>query len=255
MLKNPLKAGGSADFAKLQRELKQLKHPAIVPILQLIGDARLGLVVAVVSEYAGGPTLTEWISRLGLPDPIAAARLTLVLAEALEYGGRQLMVHGNLVPESILIGDDGQPRVAGFGLVRLGCRPDASRATVRVYVAPELLQSPGTPPTARSDVFSLGVVFYRLLTGVLPDRDQSDGQLRRPREVNPAIPADFEPICLKAMKADPKARYATAGEFAADLRRVLGTERPGLLGRITGRSKPRRGASTPKPERREDCWK
>ena len=57
------------------------------------------------------------------------------------------------------------------------------------------------------------------------------------------------------MAADPAARYATAGEFAADLRKVLGIKRPGLLGRITGRSKPKRGAPPPGKEQREDFWK
>ena len=82
------------------------------------------------------------------------------------------MIHGNLTAGNILIGDDGKPRIIGFGLSRLDCGPAVSVATVRVYVAPELLQAPRAWPTAQTDVYSLGVVFYRLLTGVLPDRDQ-----------------------------------------------------------------------------------
>jgi len=69
VLKNLAHVGGSAAFGKLQKELKGLKHPAIVPILRLIGDARSGLVIAVVSEYVAGPSLTGWISKSGLPDP------------------------------------------------------------------------------------------------------------------------------------------------------------------------------------------
>jgi Ca-activated chloride channel family protein len=255
MLKKPVNVGGSLAFAKLQKELKGLKHPAIVPIIQLVGDFRSGLVLGVVSEHVKGPTLTEWISRLGLPDPDAAARLVLLLAEALEYGGRQVMVHGNLTPANILIGDDGKPRITGFGLSRLDCGPDTSSPTDRVYLAPELLQSQGAQPTAQTDVYSLGAVFYRLLTGVLAEPDPRSNQLRSPRQVNSQVPADLEPICLKAMAADPSARYATAGEFAADLRRVLGIKRPGLLGRITGMPKPTCGGPTQTPEPRKDFWK
>ena len=232
VLKNPFAVGGRAAFAKLQKDLKGLKHAAIIPIRQLIGDSRPEFVIAVVSQHIAGPNLTQWISRLGLPDPLSAARLVLALAEALEYGGRQLMNHGNLTPGNILIGDDGKPHLAGFGLVRLGCGPDVSCATVRVYVAPELLQSPGTPPTAQTDGYSLGVMFYRLLTGVLPDSDPGSGQFRPPRQVNTQVSAELESICLKAMAADPVSRYSTAGEFAADLHAPLGMKRPGLLGRM-----------------------
>jgi serine/threonine-protein kinase len=212
-------------------------------------------VVAVVSEYVASPSLTHWISRAGLPDPREAAHLVLVLAEALEYGCRHVITHGNLTADNIRIADDGKPRITGFGLARLECGPAVSCATVRVYVAPELLRSPGARPTAQTDVYSLGVVFYRLLTGMLPDRDQGSDQPRPPREVNPQVPADLEAICLKAMATDPAGRYATAADFAVDLRRLLGIKQPGLLGRITGKSKPKRSASPSEKEPREGFWK
>jgi len=255
VLKNPVNVAGSAAFVKLQKELKGLKHPAIVPILRLIGDVGSGLVIAVVSEYVAGPSLTRWISQSGLPDPREAARLVLVLAEALEYGARQNMIHGNLMPDNIWIGDDGKPRITGFGLARLDCRPAVSSERDRAFVAPELLAGSPAQPTAQTDIYSLGAVFYRLLTGVLPDRDQGSRHPRPPREINPQVPADLETICLKAMNADPAARYASAGELAGDLRQVLGVKRPGMLGRIIGGSKPKPGAPPSGAEGREDFWK
>ena len=90
---------------------------------------------------------------------------------------------------------------------------------------------------------------------MLPDRDQGNGHPQPPRAINPQVPADLEAICLKAMAADPAARYATAGELAADLRRFLGVKRPGLLGRITGGSKPKPGTPPSGAEGREDFWK
>ena len=144
-LKKPVALGSARDFERLEKELKRLKHPAIVPILKLIGESRVGRVIAVVSEFSTAPTLSQRLNQSGLPDLREAAFFVLVLADALEYAGRRLMIHGNLTPSHILIGDDGKPRITGFGLASLECGPDVSCATVRVYVAPELLQIPGRP--------------------------------------------------------------------------------------------------------------
>jgi Ca-activated chloride channel family protein len=237
-LKNAVSLSGSGAFAQLEKELKRLKHPAIVPILKLIGDSQTGEVIAVVSEHFVGPTLRHWLSQAGQPDIRQAAFFVLVIAEAIEYAGRRLMIHGILTPDRILIGDDGKPRITGFGLSRLACRPDVSCATARVYVAPEFVQTPGTRPTGQADVYSLGVIFYRLLTGVLPDRDQCDKHPQSPRAINSQVPVELEAICLKAVAPDPTTRYATAGELAAEMRKFLGIKKRGLLGRLIDPSKP-----------------
>jgi serine/threonine protein kinase len=209
-----------------------------VPILKLIGDSRTGEVIAVVSEHVVGPTLRHWLSQAGQPDIRQAAFFVLIIAEALEYAGRRLMIHGILTPDHILIGDDGKPRITGFGLSRLECKPDVSCATARVYVAPEFVQSPGTRPTGQTDVYSLGVIFYRLLTDVLPDRDQGDKHPQSPRAINPQVPVELEAICLKAVAPDPTTRYGASGELAAELRTFLGIKKRGLLGRLIDPSKP-----------------
>jgi Ca-activated chloride channel homolog len=254
-LKKPVALNSSTDPERLEKELKGLKHPAIVPILKLIGESRIGRVIAVVSEYSAVPTLSQRLNQSGLPDLREAAFFVLVLAEALEYAGRQLMIHGNLTPSHILIGDDGKPRITGFGLANLECWPDVSCATVRVYVAPELLRVPGTRPTAQTDIYSLGVILYRLLTGVLPDRDPGNEKSQPPRAINPVVPAELETICLKAMAGDPAARYASSVELVGDLRAFLGVKKRGLLGRKSGVRKSKPTAPSTEKEQREDFWK
>ncbi len=255
VLKKPVFIASHAAFIKLEKELKGLKHPAIVPILNLIGDSRGGPVIAVVSEHVVAPTLTHWLSYSGQTDLREAAFFVLVIAEALEYSGRRLMIHGSLTPDHILIGDDGKPRITDFGLARLDCRPDVSCATVRVYVAPERFQSLRTRPTAQTDLYSLGVIFYRLLTSVLPDRDQGNKYPQSPRAINPNVPVELEGICMKAVANDPTARYVTSGEFAADLRKFLGIKKRGMLGRITGRLRSEPAEPSNEEEQRPDFWK
>jgi Ca-activated chloride channel family protein len=254
-LKKPVRLDSSAALERLEKDFKRLKHQAIVPILKLIGESRIGRVIAIVSEFSADPTLSQRLNHPGLPRLREAAFFVLVLAEALEYAGRKHMIHGNLTPSHILIGHDGKPRITGFGLASLECGPNVSCATVRVYVAPELLRIPGARPTAQTDVYSLGVILYRLLTGALPERDQGNQKSQSPRTINPVVPVELEAICLKAMAGDPAARYAGSSELAGDLRTFLGVKKGGLLGRKAGRSTSNPAAPPTEKEQHEDFWK
>jgi Ca-activated chloride channel family protein len=251
LLKTPVSIAGHGALVKLEKALKQLKDPGIVPIIRLIEDTRSGRAVAVVSEYAAGLSLSQWIGLSGLPEVQDAARLVLVLAEALEYARRRGMLHGHVRADNIRIGDDGLPRLAGFGLALLGCGPAVTSPSDQAYVAPELLTVGPGQPTAQADVYSLGAVFYRLLAGVLPDRNQTSS----PRVLNSAVQTEIDSICMKALAGEVSRRYATAGELAAALREALGISRSGLLKRLTGWATPKPGVP-PAPEGgREEFWK
>jgi serine/threonine protein kinase len=130
LLKKPVMFDSAAELAAVEKLLKGLKHAAIVPVLDLVIVAPPGAasvsVIAIVSEYVAAPTLTERFARTDTDrlDPRAAAQFVLALGEALEYAAGRSLVHGNLTPDHILIGDNDRPRIGGFGLLRVrrcGC--------------------------------------------------------------------------------------------------------------------------------------
>jgi len=258
LLKNPFDAGRPKKLATLEKKLTALRHPAIVPILQLITEpSPTNRVVGVVSEYVGEPTLVNWLGKAGPIDPLEAARLALVLAEALHHAARRGTIHGLLVPERIRIAPTGAPRIEDLGLASLGCRLVASDVHGWAYAAPELRHESSAPPTERTDIYSLGAVLYRLLTGGLPegrtgsgtgaggartgDRDQfwkAAAGAQSSGTIDPQISTELQTICLKAIEHDPAARCASWAQLMADLRRFLGIKRRGWLDRSGGKSAP-----------------
>jgi WD40 repeat protein len=212
------------------RSAAQLNHPHIVPIHEVAYE---GAMPFLVCEYVEGRTLKAVLAegRLGLRE---AAELTARVADALAYAHRHKVVHRDVNPRNILIDAAGQPHVTDFGLAR---RQEASTVVTLegqilgtpAYMPPEQAAGEQSRVDGRSDVYSLGVVFYELLTGDLPFRGNLSVLLhqvlydepRPPRKLNDRLPRDLETICLKAMAKAPARRYATAGDLAADLRRYL----------------------------------
>jgi serine/threonine protein kinase len=152
-------------------------------------------------------------------------------AAALEYAHAQGVIHRDIKPANLLLDDRGSIWVTDFGLARLAeqdglTNPGDVLGTLR-YMAPESFQGESG---ARGDIYSLGLTFYELLTLRTPFteshpgrllREIGEGQLPRPRQIRREIPRDLETIALKAIARDPAQRYASAGEFAADLQRFL----------------------------------
>ncbi len=230
---------GPEVFARWQREnevLARLGHPAFGPALGMgYSDDSFWLIM----PFFAGETLREWLRSAGRIAFREAAMLVAELAEALQLAHEQGLVHGDLKPEHILLGEDGQTRVFDFG--ELPLRATDGRALslsgTPAYMAPERCRGEVGLGDTQSEVYALGVILYEITTGVLPftgsiaeifARKQKD-EPRPPRRLVRSIPVALETVCLKAMARDRTARYATAGELAAALRGFLAAaERKGF---------------------------
>jgi serine/threonine protein kinase/formylglycine-generating enzyme required for sulfatase activity len=216
---------GEDTYLKEARIVASLDHPAIVPVLDC-GFAEDGSCF-VVSKYIEGSDLATKARRTPL-SLAASAELIATVAEALHSAHLKGVVHRDIKPANILIDVRGYPFVADFGIALneedYG-RDSATMGTI-LYMSPEQIRGEGHLVDGRSDIFSLGIVFYELLTGRRPFASvRPPGTLaidpRPPRQINDGIPRELERICLKAMSNRVVDRYSTAADLAAELRLFL----------------------------------
>lgn len=206
----------------------QLDHPHIVTVYH-VGSAP-EFPAFIVTRYIDGITLAERMAQS--PVPLAeAVELVITVAEALDYAHRALpgMVHRDIKPSNLLLNHQGRVHVADFGLaIQEADDPlELGVAGTPPYMSPEQIRGEEHRIDRRSDIYSLGVVLYELLTGRRPFRAKERVELeyeitrqdpKPPRRLNSRIPQELERICLKALAKLVSERYSTARELAEDLR-------------------------------------
>jgi serine/threonine protein kinase/formylglycine-generating enzyme required for sulfatase activity len=212
------------------RIVANLEHPNIVPVYDIGNNEEYP--VFIVSKYIAGTTLAKRIKE-NLPTRTETVDLVAMVAETLHYAHCKGLVHRDIKPGNILLESSGKPFVTDFGLaLREQDVGKGSRyAGTPAYMSPEQACGEGHRVDGRSDIFSLGVVLYELLTGNRPFKADSRDELlaqiacveaRPPRQIDSTVPKELDRICLRALSKRASERYSTARDMAEDLRHFFG---------------------------------
>ncbi len=245
-------------IARFEREaqlIASLHHPNIVQIhdFQIVSSEEEGTVAYMVMDYYEGQTLADYIhhtsSQGNVPSPQEIVQLFTSIGLAVDYAHQQGMIHRDLKPANILLDKQnttrnpmGEPILTDFGLARLLESPSPTLTAVQLgtplYIAPE--QVTGYAGNERSDIYSLGIILYEMVTGTVPFHGDSPTAVMSqhltalppsPALINPNIPPVLEMVILRCLAKDPAARFPNASLLAVAIAEALNVPVPESLGK------------------------
>src|SRR5579871_24471 len=214
-------------FKREARNAAGLSHPHIVRIYDR-GQAEGTYYIAM--EYLDGPTLKELLVRKGPTPPLTAIKFAREILSALAEAHRNEIVHRDIKPHNVIVSPDWNIKVTDFGIARSGASQMTEAGSIvgtAQYLSPE--QARGKPVDQRSDLYSLGIVMYEMLTGKVPFTGDAAVEIAMkhlqdvpapPSSIRPEISHDLDAIVMRALAKDPADRYSSAEEMDADLARV-----------------------------------
>lgn len=216
-------------FEREAQAAASLTHPNVVSVYDVGVDADIHYIVM---EYVPGLSLKEKIQKEGRIEQKEALRIASQICEALEHAHRHGVIHRDVKPHNILLADDGRVKVTDFGIARAAnCASITLAGTIlgsAYYFSPE--QARGEQTGERSDIYSAGIVFYEMLTGKVPFSDgpplaiarkHVEEEIPPPSRLVPEVHPEVDRVVMKALRKEPQARYPSASEMLADLRKAL----------------------------------
>ena len=220
-------------FRREAQAVASLSHPNVVGVYDV---GQEGDTHYMVMEYIEGYTLKEVIIQRGALPVEEAVRIAEQICDALDHAHQNQIIHRDIKPHNIMIGKNGRVKVTDFGIARAVTSATITHTNAMLgsvhYFSPE--QARGGITGEKSDLYSLGIVLYEMVTGELPFSGDSpisvalkhlQEPLPEPRTVNPAIPQSVENVIFKALVKDPFLRYSSAREMLEDLETCLFPER------------------------------
>ncbi|HXZ06296.1 MAG TPA: protein kinase, partial [Ktedonobacteraceae bacterium] len=248
-------------FSREARVLAQLDHPNILPVYdygEQDGQAYL------VMPYMSGGSLKDMLKIRHVLPPDEAIHLTTEMLNALQYAHERGLIHRDIKPGNMLFKSDGKLMLCDFGLVKVISSETENKSPFKTasetgpaitgtpeYMPPEQING---HPAFASDIYSIGIVLYEMLTGIRPFTSnnvmsvlmkQINEQPRPPREINPTISADLQEVVLHAIEKDPERRYQRPGDFIQALKLV---EIPGRVAGIAPSPMPTMPANSTTPD-------
>jgi tRNA A-37 threonylcarbamoyl transferase component Bud32 len=218
-------------FLKETLLARKLTHPSITQVYDAAADDERAYIVM---EYMEAGSLDRYCTPGTLLAPRRVAELLERMCDGLSYAHAHGVVHRDLKPANILMAADGEAKIADFGVAHTAMAFDSTRGLMvgsPAYMAPEQIER--QPASLRTDVYAIGIVLYKMLTGTLPFPPESPaalatrillGNLPRPGALRPGLPPLFDHVFARATARDPAQRYPTWEALAADLRLIVEAE-------------------------------